>query len=157
MSQIQRAWRGYLARAAFWTEGGVGLHAVATRIQRIFQGWRGKVLLGLSPRYLFQVLFVTETSERSPSSASPSSPALLSAHDSNICVRDLKVFIGMNPWREPHESGLVLDEKGGVGLGTISPTATGGANAPTICHRRMGINRSVPYKPYWRREHEQLR
>ncbi|CAB1096222.1 unnamed protein product [Ectocarpus sp. CCAP 1310/34] len=43
MSQIQRAWRGYLARTAFWTEGGVGLHAVATRIQRIFRGWRGKV------------------------------------------------------------------------------------------------------------------
>ncbi|CAM9144978.1 unnamed protein product [Ectocarpus sp. 6 AP-2014] len=41
--EIQRAWRGYLARAAFWTEGGVGLHAVATRIQRIFRGWRGKV------------------------------------------------------------------------------------------------------------------
>ncbi|CAN0531505.1 unnamed protein product, partial [Ectocarpus sp. 12 AP-2014] len=38
--EIQRAWRGYLARAAFWTEGGVGLHAVATRIQRIFRGWR---------------------------------------------------------------------------------------------------------------------
>ncbi|CAM9320186.1 unnamed protein product [Ectocarpus sp. 4 AP-2014] len=41
--EIQRAWRGYLARAAFWTEGGVGLHAIATRIQRIFRGWRGKV------------------------------------------------------------------------------------------------------------------
>ncbi|CAM9642986.1 unnamed protein product, partial [Ectocarpus sp. 13 AM-2016] len=41
--EVQRAWRGYLARAAFWTEGGVGLHAVATRIQRHFRGWRGKV------------------------------------------------------------------------------------------------------------------
>ncbi|CAM9980812.1 unnamed protein product [Pylaiella littoralis] len=42
-TQIQRVWRGYLARAAFWTEGGVGLHAVATRIQRVFRGWRGKI------------------------------------------------------------------------------------------------------------------
>eukprot|EP00752_Nemacystus_decipiens_P009596 g8574.t1 len=41
--QIQRVWRGYVARAHFWTDGGIGLHAVATRIQRIFRGWRGKV------------------------------------------------------------------------------------------------------------------
>lgn len=41
--QIQRVWRGYLTRAEFWTDGGVGLHAVATRIQRVFRGWRGKV------------------------------------------------------------------------------------------------------------------
>ncbi|CAM9502410.1 unnamed protein product [Scytosiphon promiscuus] len=41
--EIQRAWRGYLARVEFWTDGGAGLHAVATRVQRIFRGWRGKV------------------------------------------------------------------------------------------------------------------
>lgn len=60
MSQIQRTWRGYLARAAFWTEGGIGLHAVATRIQRIFRGWRGKVLPGLTLCHFLHVLFETD-------------------------------------------------------------------------------------------------